>query len=130
MSLVDCAIAENENAALFVAHSISCTATESFESWRECGRAGRGVEDGRKCDCTERLLGNSAQGCHIGLGQHGLRDANLACVLGADLEQIALRSEIHCQRHHQLLAHRIDRGIGYLREHLPEVCEQQLRAIG
>ena len=60
------------------------------------------------------------------LGQYWLRDADLLRVLGGLLQQIALRPEVHGQRHHELLANRVDRGIGHLGEQLAEIRREEL----
>ena len=44
--------------------------------------------------------------------------------------KIGLRADVRHERHHELLADRIDRRIRHLREQLLEVLEQQLRAVG
>ena len=58
------------------------------------------------------------------------RQLELPTRLRARLEQIALRTDRRRQRRHQLLANRIQRRIGDLREQLLEIVEQHARSIG
>src|SRR5690349_2359955 len=127
MGVVDGAIAEDENATTF-ANGIGGCLAECFDSGLETSV--RDVEQSRQRDRAQSWVGHLTQRRDIALRQYWLRDADLSCVLGADLENISLRAEVHRQRHHQLLAHRIDRRVGDLREHLPEIREQELGSIG
>ena len=47
-----------------------------------------------------------------------------------DAEQVRLRADERHQRHHELLADRIDRRVGDLREQLLEVVVERLRPVG
>ncbi len=49
-------------------------------------------------------------------------------VIGQLEQEVAFAADVRLEAHHQLLADRIDRGIGDLREVLLEVVEEQLRA--
>ena len=68
-----------------------------------------------------------AQLRHVGVGQHRLRDFQaVGRVDLVDAEQVGLRSDEGHQRHDELLADRVDRRVGDLREKLAEVVEQLL----
>ena len=56
-------------------------------------------------------------------------DLDLPARLGPRLEQVALRPDRRLHRRHQLLADRVERRVGDLREQLLEVVVEQARAI-
>jgi hypothetical protein len=69
------------------------------------------------------------------LRQLGVRQARrlqleLARVQRRFLEDVLLRPDGGAERHHQLLADRVDRRVRHLREELLEVVEQELRPLG
>src|SRR2546423_15678148 len=65
-------------------------------------------ENGRQRHRAQSWIAHAAQRRHRFLREHRLRDAKLLCVLGRLLEEIALRAEIHGERHHELLANGIE----------------------
>src|SRR5687768_7884255 len=57
-------------------------------------------------------------------------EPNLPGVRRRRVEQVASAAQVDAERHHQLLANRIDRWVRDLREQLPEVTEEQLWLFG
>ena len=70
------------------------------------------------------------QPVHVLGGQKGLAQLELAHVLRGLVEEVLLPPDEAHQRHHELLAQRVDRRVGHLREELLEVAEEQDRALG
>ena len=66
----------------------------------------------------------------LGVGYERLRHRQLAAVFGRFGEQIALRPYHRARGRDQLFAYGIERRVGYLREPLAEVVEQNRRAVG
>ncbi len=62
----------------------------------------------------------------IAIGQNGLRDFEPVMRAGLVTQEVRPRSDHRDQRHHQLLADRVDRRVGDLREILLEVIVEQL----
>ena len=86
------------------------------------------AKDGRKWrDRQATLLQESAE---RGWREHRLIETDDARVIRRRLEQIQPRTEDHPERHHQLLADRIDRGVRHLREQLAKIGEQRARPRG
>ena len=71
-------------------------------------------------------LDDLAQGIVV---QHRERQHQPATRRWARVEQVTFRTDRVVQRGHQLLADRIQRGVGHLREQLGEVVEQQPRLV-
>ena len=67
---------------------------------------------------------------HLGVGQDGPRQAELAAALRLGLEEVPLRPQGGLGRGDQLLPDRVDGRVGDLREQLLEVAEQRLRPVG
>ena len=122
------AVAQYENSVAGRDRSGRCAAQRVDRRFERID-AIRNREERRQRNRPQSRIGDTAQRGHRLLRKHRLGDANLLRVLGGLLEQIALRPEVHRQRHHELLANRIDRGIGNLREHLPEVRGEELRTL-
>jgi hypothetical protein len=73
---------------------------------------------------------NTAQLCHVVEIEYRLGDfETIRRIDFVDPEQIRLGADERNQRHHQLLADRVDRRIGHLREKLAKVVEQRLAAV-
>ena len=45
-------------------------------------------------------------------------------------QDVPFAPDVVVERHHQVFANGVDRGVGDLREHLLEVVEEQLRLVG
>ena len=63
------------------------------------------------------------------VGEHGMLHLEPLRLRGTLLEEIPARAEGGHQRHHRLLADRVDRRVGHLGEQLLEVVEQRQRPI-
>src|SRR5450759_6015003 len=120
------AVAQNENPVPGRDRLRSRAAELVDRQFQRTATTGNGEKRGKRYR-SQRRVGHTAQGGDRLLRKYGLRDADLLRVLGGLLEQIALGPKVHRQRHHELLANRVDRGIGNLREKLPEVGEEELR---
>jgi hypothetical protein len=93
---------------------------------RPAGSRYRVRRNGTCCRCRPRY----AQLCHVVAIEHRLGDfQTVGRVDFVDAEQIRLGADEGYQRHHQLLADRVDRRIGHLREELPEIVEQRLALV-
>ena len=68
--------------------------------------------------------------CRSAFVRIGCCDLDPAAGLRRLVHQVGLRADVGHQRHHELLADRIDRRIRHLREQLLEILEQELRPIG
>ena len=66
----------------------------------------------------------------LGIGQDRLRDLEPLVGAGIVAEQVRARADHRDQAHHQLLADRIDRRVGDLREILLEIVVEQPRPVG
>ncbi len=64
------------------------------------------------------------------IGNDRMAQLQRVAVLRRLFENIALAPDVAIERHHQIFANRIDRGIGHLRKGLLEIIEQQLRLVG
>ncbi len=72
---------------------------------------------------------HAAQLFQVEIRQNRMRQLQRVAVLRRLFQNIALRADVAGQRHHQLLADRVDRRIRHLREQLLEVVKQRLRFI-
>ena len=70
-----------------------------------------------------------AKRLELAVEQDRLVEQELVRVLGGLLEQVALVAEARREAHHDLLADRVDRRVGHLREQLLEVREQRRLAV-
>ena len=78
----------------------------------------------------EMRIGDPADLLQIGIRENRLLDLDAAAGFRRLIHEIGLRPDVGHQRHHELLADRIDRRIRHLREQLLEILEEQLRPIG
>ena len=85
-----------------------------------------GVDRARFVD----LVVDLAQRLELAVEQDRLVEQELVRVLGRLVEQVALVAQRGGQAHHDLLADRVDRRVGDLREQLLEVGEQRRRLVG
>ena len=94
-----------------------------------CRALGRGPGDVDRVGAERAVdqLVDRADLLEIGVGQDRLRDFEPLVRAGLAAEQVRPRADHRDQRHHQLLADRIDRRVGDLREVLLEVVVEQLR---
>ena len=88
-----------------------------------------GVEEDVDVGRTDARLAGAAQAHHVLGGEDRMRQLEAAHVLGRLGQQVALGPDEAHQRHDELLAQRVDRRVGHLREELLEVGEQELRAV-
>ena len=65
----------------------------------------------------------------VSIRENRLLHFDAAAGFGGLLHHVRLRPDVRDQRHHELLADRINRGIRHLREELLEVLEQELRPL-
>jgi len=79
-------------------------------------RAARSGEDGRKGGRQKIAPTHAAQFFQIQIRQNRMRQLQRVAMLRRLLQDVPLRADVTCQRHHQLLANRIDRWIRHLRE--------------
>ena len=126
---VDAAIAQNEDAVPFVDRPRRAR-TQLVERRRErLARVAVGREQHRQrraAKVVERALGELRQ---LVVRQYGVRQLEEARLLRRLGEQVPLAADAADERHHELLADRIDRRVGDLGELLLEIAEEQLRTI-
>ncbi len=130
---IDRAVGQNQNIAA-LAHRLFGAGAQRFK--RSC-HAGRtligGVADaeGLGAEAAVGVLGDAADFFHVGVRQHRLLHfETLERFALVEAEQVRARAENGDQRHHQLLADRIDGRVGDLREGLLEIVVERLGPIG
>ena len=135
MVCVNSAIAEHDQAGPAVDGSLGGRA-QAVEGGFERFAAGariRGSRRERRTASGSTATENSAIGereelGHLVVREDGLLELEQPALLGRLGQQVAFAAEAADERHHQLLADRVDRRVGHLRELLLEVAEQGLRA--
>ena len=75
-------------------------------------------------------IGDFSDLLQLGIRQNGLLHLDAAAGLRRLFHDIRFRADVGHQRHDQLLANRINRRVGDLREELLEILEQELGALG
>ena len=77
----------------------------------------------------EVRMGRAAKPEHVLRGEDRLDEAEHAAMLRGLVQKVPLPPDEGVQRHHQLLAERVDRGVRHLGEELLEVGEEHLRPV-
>ena len=116
----------SRTAASARAHSAS---SASFMPAAPCS-AGKVVSSDARLEMPVADLGDRADLFQVRIGQDRLAHFQALGVRQAfEVEQVRPRPDDRDEAHHQLLADRIDRRVGDLREVLLEIGEQQLRLV-
>ncbi len=97
---------------------------DALDSLDEPRRTGVAMEDHRDRFGWELTLRDVAELFEVVVGEHRMGHLEPHRLCGALLEQVAAGAEGGHQRHDSLLANRIDRRVGDLREELLEVVEE------
>ena len=80
--------------------------------------------------CLKTFVTNVAEDVELAVVEHGVRQAHHLAMAGIGHEDVhPHRADILCERHHQLLAYRVDGRVRHLSELLAEIVEEQLRAF-
>ncbi len=109
-------------------------AAELVERLAHAGRAVIGAIGDVERDGAELIVGDladAADALQILVGENRMRRLEPLLLGGAfEVEQVRPRPDKGHERHDQLLADRVDRRVGHLREVLLEIGVQQLRPVG
>ena len=128
MQRVDTAIGEHQQRAA-LAHRERARLAERVERMLERRRAPRNREEHRERARARLLVGECANARALCGREYRTAHAHATRVRRIVIEQVRARPNVHPERHHQLFADRVDRGIGDLREMLCEVVEEQSRLV-
>ena len=130
MAGIDVAVAEDDvvHAAI---HAFLGTVAEFVDGVAKPAFALADVEHHGQFLSFKTFISYVAEYVELGIGEHRLRQAHHLAVAFVGGEDIGSHSaDILGERHHQVLANRVDGGVGNLRKLLSEVVEKYLRTVG
>ena len=122
------AVGEHQNPAV-LPHRLDCVAGELFQREFQYRAVAPRRELHRQHAGLEILPADPFEPRELVVGQHRAVQLDQPGVRRSFGEDVAPVADVSGQAHHQLLADRVDRRIGDLREQLFEVVEQQLRLV-
>ncbi len=125
---VDAPVAEDQDVAAVVDRELGGAAQLGDRGGEALGPFGDRPQQAQR-DRFEHALGQRADLRELGVIDHRAAQPDLVALLGRLLEGVAVGTHRGLDRHHRLLADRIDRRVGDLRELLVEVRRQVGRAI-
>ena len=127
--LVEAAVGKDEQRVAALDGQRGAAAQTGQRALQFLGAALDAVEGGQGGG-EEVAPGDAAQLLQVAVGEEGMRELERVAVLRRLVQDVALGADEAGQRHHQLLADRVDGRVGDLGEHLLEVVEQRLGLVG